>query len=1442
VSELYEHVVEAAYSQVKKLVSRPGVFLLVPPGSSRRYILEGLLRESVVDGAYAYPRLAEELRARDLDVGDLPSAEELKRVADRRVVVAVESSLQAVELKEKLRKRAKLIYLPKYFKDAAKDVDKKLLRVAVVEHRGLGEGISPKLLRPGEVEELKKGRDALLALSPGAVGFRDVAREALGGLRFKIVSAFLAELLSPAFVVLAVLQAAAPSAAGPLLAFLAKAVEAGGEALGDFAARLLELFAGGREPRDKVAAGFAMLVRRALEAEPYIDDDRLEAVVDQVALEWGMDIKTFKALVKNLAALVKDKAAGRDLERLEEVVRREVEGVFKRVEDALKEVKTQVSGLLAGVKVAFVGDVEAGLLYHNFVVEGGAPRVKTRAAGGRGDVVVDVVTGGVFGRLAGEVLERLGRDGLVVLVGPHGVGKSTLAAYAAWLAPWRGAADAVVSAEEVKTGFASVLENLQRYTGRRFLLLYDPVPVTAYYEPRAMGEAAEKEKARVRRAVEEALRAAGSGVKALVVLPDELYRDLPPEAKEALEKYVVKAVLNDVEILHEVVRRYSGCGDSFKELAEEIAQFNGGYTLAAKNAGLWLRERGCDAGDVERSVEEAKKEPKLFLAHYIWQVLLRGSGDLAKRAAVPLLLHARFGPVPVGVTYITKAVNDRGIWRFLKPEELQGVSLESLREDALEPIAKWLAQRHEDLVEEALRDLAGLNGEAARELYKEALSDLIEALDWARGEVLKEGAETFAKLGVPEGGRELVVSLLAFVGRRLAAVFKSNEVRSCWRRAALIAGHALARHLVLPRDRLPEDVAEALGDALKPCTVDAHLTIDGEIPLLSTYVAQLMPMRELNILSPFADTETIDDARKTAEGLLTKWRRSGISLHEAFYALGLAALAAEGEVDEKTADLLLYAAPFAMQEAAHSAAVLPILAALHPLGEKAPHRYIVALAVVSEPETPYPETVWYVYHALQQLRGRLLKAERIRPLVEAIRAYSNLLRKHSTHIKDRRGEAVAYLCELYSMVRERSAAAAPESDLSAHRLFDAVARANVLAVALESEVLAPLVQRHCGLGDLEREGEAVRSMLDKAAAHPEELRKIVENDMDFAEWVKTRDFTGDVGFVIENLRAWFTAELTRYKLDHALDEKGELDEKKLEEAAKEFEKEVEMDRKPKDWENYLASRDWALRARVLAAKSWGEFLKRAKGFWELWREADEHLEPTTIYLTTAAFILGEYLVYLAASGDRKKAEELLKEWRCLLNYVPEVSVVARLMLRLFGVGERMRLKEVVDAFELQLSPEHLPALLMLAGCLQKDEALKECAKLRGDEGVDTSLNIRKECVDAVTAASGDQEVVKRLKSKIKREVPEAHLLLKVADGKTLVEVLTPISSTARLVFMLLAAVEGRADAVRLHGLWGSAAYKDTVLQPLFHAVYENCGKLDSEGCRLALLKLYYYHI
>ncbi len=217
--------------------------------------------------------------------------------------------------------------------------------------------------------------------------------------------------------------------------------------------------------------------------------------------------------------------------------------------------------------------------------------------------------------------------------------------------------------------------------------------------------------------------------------------------------------------------------------------------------------------------------------------------------------------------------------------------------------------------------------------------------------------------------------------------------------------------------------------------------------------------------------------------------------------------------------------------------------------------------------------------------------------------------------------------------------------------------------------------------------------------------------------------------------------LARYKLNHALDEKGELDEKKLKEAAKEFKKVAKIERRLKQWENYLTARSFALRACVLAAKSWKDLLDKAMGFQVLWEETKEHRKPTAMYLAAAAAGLGEYTVYLAASGDRKRAEELLRGWRWLLDYRPEASVVTRLMLRLFGVGDGAKLDEVVDAFKPQLSPEFRPALLMLTGRLQKDKAPEECARLFNAQPPETEL-----CNIIVAAAAGNRIAADMLRS------------------------------------------------------------------------------------------------
>jgi len=1143
-------------------------------------------------------------------------------------------------------------------------------------------------------------------------------------------------------------------------------------------------------------------------------DEALRCILAaRLALALGLDRG---AVEKALATL-----AGADAQKLAEEV--------KALKNAADRLWVEVKSTKRGLDVLFLEDVEMGGLYENFVVLNEKPYVDLQEG------LFPLVAGGRFEEEARRVLEKLERGGVAVLVGPKGIGKSTLAAYVVWKMLSGGGVEAAVRVE--KSAKELTLKRIVQLVKRKTVVLYDPSPLEVYYKHKYMEEAERPEE--VVKALEELVDFFKGGVvRLLVVLPTDLYGVVKDKVLEAFKDAVLEIKLNDVEFLHSVIKTYSSCGGDYSKLAEEIAQFNGGYTLVAKYAGLWLRERGCDVSDVERTVEEAKKEPKLFLARYIRDVLLwRNSVEervrLMYRAAAPLLLHAVFGPVPEGVTYITQAKD--GVV-FYQPEEIEKFTKPQwdLLKAGLQPIAKWLAQRHEDLVEEMLRDLAGLNGEEARKQYKETLRDLIDALDWARGEASKEVDKIFAELGVPEEHRGLETALLALVARRLAAVFKSDESRRCWRRAALIAGHALAGYPKLPTTKPPEDSAEVLGDALESCAVDDYLTIDGRMPPLSIYVAQLMPIRELNILSPLADTEIIDAARKTAEELMKRWRRRGLYDHEAFYALGLATLAAGAEVDGKTTDLLLYTASFAVQRVTHPGTVLPVLAALRSLGERAPHRYVHLLAAASELETPYPETVWYIYDALQQLKSRL-KAERLWSLVYAIHTYSNLLTKHSMHIMHRLEDAVVDMCQMYGEIGMRNAAAVPDSDSLAQRyLFNTIAKAFVLAAALRGGVLAPLVQRHCGLSDIVKEAEAVRSVLDGAAAHLDELKKIMENDAEFAEWEMAWSTTGDAMRIIKNLMAWFTNKLAHYKLVYALNEKGELDEKKLEEIAEEFEKAAEIDKELGNWENYLASRSFAFRARVIAAKSWEELLERAKGFWELWVEAKKHLEPTARYLATAANILGDCLVYLAASGDKEMAEELLKKWRWVLDYGPWVSVVARLTLKLFGVGEGARLEEVVDVFGPWLSSEYRPALSMLAGRLQKDKALEICKQLSNAQ-----QSKAKTCVNAVAAAAGDQETAERLKSEIESETPEKHSLLDKVDERTLVEVLAPEYSHARLAFMLLAAVEGRAEAVRLHGLLSFAWTKEPLPRRLFRAVYENCSDLNSEGCRMALLKLYY---
>ena len=394
-----------------------------------------------------------------------------------------------------------------------------------------------------------------------------------------------------------------------------------------------------------------------------------------------------------------------------------------------------------------IEDLENGLLYSNFVVEGGVPKILTWAGFRKDDLETDLVDAGKFREVAENVFRKLIKDGRVVLIGPRGIGKSTLATYVAWrslLGSLGGVVldkpvDAVIRVDKLDPIDTLKLNNQIEATNKRILVIYDPSPIEAYYEPETMW-IAKYDIIGTRETLKELMEVRNAWV--VVVLPRELYDEVS-ESEELrnilneIRSYTINVNLRDEGFLREVIKRYSGCDNVSDDLVRRVMNFDT-YTFVAKYVGIWLRERECKVEDVEKVLRESISKPKLFFANYIWRAVLRENKDLAKRVSVPLILHAVFGPIPEGFTYITKAVNEGGVWKLIDRDRLAKLELEDLREADLKPIAKWLSTLHEDLIEEALQELVGLHGEEARKHYIDhGFRKFIKALNWGYEEVVE---------------------------------------------------------------------------------------------------------------------------------------------------------------------------------------------------------------------------------------------------------------------------------------------------------------------------------------------------------------------------------------------------------------------------------------------------------------------------------------------------------------------------------------------------------------------------------------------------------------------------------------------------------------------------------------------------------------------------------
>jgi len=1199
------------------------------------------------------------------------------------------------------------------------------------------------------------------------------------------------------------------------------------------------------------------IVNSAREASRYIDDEGLRDVVEEVASKWGWDVDTFKGFVKT--------AAGKTVTESE--VRKMIEEALEKIKEELGKVRERVSGLLAGVEVFFINDFEDGLVY---------PTVKLI----NGELMVlgeygyyEVVRTGSFGALASEVGRRLGAGSLVVLTGPKGVGKSTLASVTIWELLRSGEVGMVLRIKEPPEGevverFRSFIENFLvrdwEYFGN-LVILYDP---TGVYGQVGGVEAPSKLETTVRNVFGAVVKAQenvrsilgrepSARVGVLIILPTDLYNALSNDVKGKLESYRLDALLNDVEFLAKLIMEYtrtsdkpSGCKISDEEpskLAGKVAGFDSGHALIARLVGEELARSNCDLGRIGELISEAKGKAEAFIVLHINGLFkVHEDPNVAKALVEIFVLRRPF----VNMTRLGVPILTPGIIELIG--EKKGASLLQSAEGG--ELRGWLAIRQHDLIEEAigkLLDCVGGKGEGC-----EVLGDAPKP--WKTIGVMETLSEVSEKVSDVDSA---VKYFAGNYGEKLTNILKLFS--NCWKRAALIIGHALAGIPIVPRpEDLPEslrkDFAESLGDALRECGVDDYLLVGGKIPpLIIPLIIVLAYTRAL--AEAFIDKydEAVAEVRRVlgiARG------RGSISPAEGVYGLGLASMIAKAvesgkPVGPSDADAALHIASFAIQRVTLPVFIVSILSALGPLRGKAPLGYLELLVPTSNMENLDGDTVEHIFKELNEILGSYGDVVRgyAWSLVYAIIAYANLLGRYLGHFNRKEVKiVVGRVADLLNELDKLSPS------------LGVIAWVYALDPALEYKDVRRLMEEKLD-----------SKVVDKASEVLEELSRLrglvqeLMGDKEFMGYVESWSVKADeeaVKKVILEASSHLKHALAHYRLDN--DE--------LNKAKDLFKDAAGESREIGDYENDLVARGLALRVEAIKGSLAGDDLVRlVNGFRQLYEEtfSKEHFIPTASYLGTASARLSNYLVSLALAGDHETISKLLEEHWWVLNANEQASVLTRLMLNAL-LGHRVELsgelegrlsvnpEELINAFGSDMYGKYLPALRVAFGMIRLEDGIKSCEELNDEVCIDFVLavkgnsaavkQLREGLIDAFHKLISEGEVVdllERLNFNVKSLINEFEGLVNGFDVKSLVQLIAPRSSLAQLALMLRALINGDERLAKAHALYEAVDFGEKLPTRLFLEAYRACRDLGSEGCdlkndkfRRAIAGLFFLHV
>ena len=1133
------------------------------------------------------------------------------------------------------------------------------------------------------------------------------------------------------------------------------------------------------------------------------------------------------------------------------------DGELKDIEERLDTIEIKLKSVEGAFKVYDKGGFESDAEAHpGILIKDGELLISGGVIGESVRETYKVVTTKGFNDLRDETLKRLNDEGVVVLVGPRGIGKTTLATYATWTLFKEGKLRFMISVkslEEKGTEFTSFISYylLNEYDDKYgyLLVVYDPSTMKTYSladkkteVPKGISSTidtllkfiAEDEKVRGR-------------VRLLIVLPTDIHQALLQGLKDRLSNYVLdleeKGFLKDPEFLAAVIREYAkGCSighDKAKDLARETSnRFSEGYTLIARLAGTLIANKyGCRVDDVERIIEESRGNAHYFILQYVNSLFkVHEEPNMAKALVEVFALRRPF----VDLVRPGDPILTPGIVELIGKK--QGAKM--LYSEEGEELRSWLAHRQHDLIEETIGKLLKCIMREDEECKNELGAALkpwgLRIIREPLGKVLENisDADGVVKYFVDNYGKELTDAL-------------SDK---CWRRAALIIGRALTGHLSIHRrENLPRDIIKTVGDALDSCEIDRYLLSDNKISLLTHYLTRDSHICVLT--GAFIDKydEAIDEVKKVLK-IIKDW--GSIYNDEGFYGLGLASIIAKAVrsgrlVNSSDADVALQMALFTMPYIALPTLVMPILSALEPLRNKMPQRYIKLLALASNIRELDHTTIKHILEELNKVLDNYdyEVKEHAQYLVDALIAYANILTLHLGYFRDE-DEVRDVVLRVANLLNKISR--------STHSL-SIIAWAYALTPALIREDVKVLVENTLGIDVVDKANEILEE-LSKLEGKAQELM----NDKDLVGYVEFGFMKADeetVKGVILNALSFLKHALAYYRFFD-----GEL-----KEAARLFNESANQSREINDYDNYLIARVHALRSEALESSlDGGELANLVKKFQQLHEEASDKklYRLAASYIPTALAILSNYLVSLALINDDETINKLLEKHSWMLNINYDVTVLTQLTLKALlsqrdGRATRSGVKLSVNPEELigtfiatgKVDIEFLPALRVAFGASNLEEGVESCGKF-----------IYTHCIDYVSAVKGNSSAVKDLRemsiddfyAQISEEkvmdllkelgfnskllFDEFWDLVNELDGKSLVQLIAPKDSEARFAFMLYALINGDEKLAKAHALRGAVGFASRLSTRLFLEAYNVCCDLNSEQFRRAVAKLFFFHV